>query len=109
EGGAKRLFSVPVEALFEEHPSVFRAALVWSGERPWQVPVVCVEPLPGHPDSPRLHEELRAIAEAHELTRDITRFHVERRFPVDRRHNAKIEREKLALSHQPIGLREGAG
>ncbi len=94
--GAPTLFSVPVEALFEEHPSVYRAALVWIGERPRQTPAVCVELLPGRANDKALHEELRAIADGHETTKGIERFLVHPAFPVDRRHNAKIEREKLS-------------
>lgn len=90
------LFSVPVEALFEEHASVSRAALAWIGERPRQTPVVCVELVPGHVSSSKLIEELRSIAAAHEMTKGVERFLVHPGFPVDRRHNAKIEREKLA-------------
>lgn len=94
--GAATLFSVPVEALFEEHPSVFRAALAWVGERPRQTPVVWVELLPGQRQTPELFRELRAIADGHELTRGIEHFRVHPGFPVDRRHNAKIERERLS-------------
>src|SRR5690606_8001143 len=96
--GADTLFSVPVEALFEEHPSVFRAALGWLGERPRQTPVVFVELLPGQRETPALLDELRAIAARHEVTKGIERFVVHPKFPVDRRHNAKIEREKLSAS-----------
>jgi acyl-CoA synthetase (AMP-forming)/AMP-acid ligase II len=107
--GERRWFSVPVEAVFEEHARVRRAALAWLGERPSQTPVVCVELESGVLDD-ALRAELRALAEAHAHTQDIELFLAHESFPVDRRHNAKIEREKLAAwaSAQLSGKREAA-
>ena len=42
-------------------------------------------------------DDMRAIAARHPHTARITHFLVHPGSPVDRRHNAKIEREKLAL------------
>ncbi|MFZ9889659.1 MAG: fatty acid CoA ligase family protein, partial [Myxococcota bacterium] len=92
----RTLFSVPVEALFERHPKVYRAALTWLGERPRQTPVVCAELEPGNKASPQLLRELEELAASHPVTVGITRFLVHPGFPVDRRHNAKIEREALS-------------
>ena len=38
------LFTIPCEAIFNNHPEVFRSALVGIGEKPNQVPVICIEP-----------------------------------------------------------------
>jgi hypothetical protein len=49
--------------------------------------------------------EVKALATKHESTRAISHVHVyPGEFPVDRRHNAKIEREKLAVWATEKGL-----
>jgi len=90
------LFSVMVEEIFNQHPAVLRTALVGAGPRGAQRPVLLVEPEAGA-DTSGLVEALLELGARHEATsrvRDI-RIHAGR-FPVDVRHNAKIEREKLA-------------
>ena len=90
------LYTVPCEAIFNEHPQVRRAALVGLG--PWgrQTPVVIVEPVGPVGGEEALFAELRELALANPLTAGIERFLVHRSFPVDIRHNAKIFREQLA-------------
>ncbi|MEK6642736.1 MAG: fatty acid CoA ligase family protein [Planctomycetota bacterium] len=99
ETGRETLFTEPCEAIFNQHPIVFRSALVGMGPRGRQRPVVCVELEAGHADTNResVIAELAALAQAHEHTRRIGTFLVHPRFPVDIRHNAKIFREKLAI------------
>jgi acyl-CoA synthetase (AMP-forming)/AMP-acid ligase II len=92
------LFTVPCEAIFNNHPQVFRSALVGIGSKPNQTPVICIELAPDktRPRKGQIKKELLDLAKQNELTRgiDILLFHP--RFPVDIRHNAKIFREKLA-------------
>ena len=45
----------------------------------------------------KLIEELREIAKKFEHTKNIEKFLIHPKFPVDVRHNAKIFREKLAV------------
>ncbi|MCA8954993.1 MAG: AMP-binding protein [Planctomycetes bacterium] len=92
ETAAGTLHSVPCEAVFDVHPAVRRSALV--GVR--GVPVLCVELLAGRRGSDELVEELRALGQRFEHTRGIGVFLFHPGFPVDVRHNAKIDREKLA-------------
>ena len=40
---AGTLFTVPCEAVFNEHPLVYRTALVGVGDAPAQEPVLCVQ------------------------------------------------------------------
>ncbi|MCE9555499.1 MAG: AMP-binding protein [Planctomycetes bacterium] len=94
------LFSVPCEAIFNTHPSVFRTALIGIGPAGSQRPVIVVEPKPG--EMPRrassrkkLAEELQALGAQHAVTRNIKDFLLHPGLPVDIRHNAKIFREKL--------------
>lgn len=96
------LESVCCEAVFDEHPSVYRSALVGVGPRGTQRPVVVVEPWPqARPKTARaqrqLLEELRQIAVQHPHTATIVDFLIHPSLPVDIRHNAKIFRERLAV------------
>ena len=96
------MYTISCEAIFNEHPRVFRSALVGIGAPGEQVPVILVEPKQGcypkhHADNERLVGELRDLALENPLTRPIKRFLVHPKFPVDIRHNAKIFREKLAV------------
>ena len=91
------LFTIPCEAIFNQHPAVTRTALVGLGDPPDQEPVLIVERGPALPHKPEIElaRELLALGAAHDHTRSIRRvlFHPE--FPTDARHNAKIFREKL--------------
>lgn len=96
------LWSVPVEAIFEQHASVRRAALTWIGDSAGgkpvapQIPVVFVELEDGEKYSDKIDAELRELGEANAHTALIEHIAPLPKFPVDKRHNAKIEREKLA-------------
>ena len=93
------LFTVPCEAIFNQHPRVFRSALVGVGESGRQRPVLCVqlESSATRRDNTKLKDELLQIAASDPLTQDITTILFHPGFPVDARHNSKIGREKLAL------------
>ncbi|MEZ6065701.1 MAG: fatty acid CoA ligase family protein [Planctomycetaceae bacterium] len=102
ETAAGRMFSVCCEAIFDEHPRVYRSALVGLGPRPNQTPVIVVEPEEGaFPESSeeqeRLREELLRLAERNTLTNTIRDIRFHRSLPVDTRHNVKINREALAV------------
>jgi acyl-CoA synthetase (AMP-forming)/AMP-acid ligase II len=97
------LFTVPCEAIFNNHPAVFRSALVGVGAAPNQTPVLCVEL---EEDYRRAHgsalpasltDALLALGRKHESARRIRHILSHPAFPVDIRHNSKIFREKLAL------------
>jgi acyl-CoA synthetase (AMP-forming)/AMP-acid ligase II len=87
------MYTVPCEAIFNEHPAVYRTALVGvEGE-----PVLVVELEPGQDvDRAVVADELRALGAANLLTRSIQRVLFHSGFPVDVRHNAKIHRGELA-------------
>ena len=90
-------FTIPCEAIFNTHPSVFRSALVGVKRGSGTEPVVCVELEPeARTNIKSLTAELRDLAAKHPHTRPIQHFLVHPGFPVDIRHNAKIFREKLA-------------
>ncbi len=96
------MYTIMCEAVFNQHPVVYRSALVGIGTPDQQVPVVIVEPWPEHrPTTPAatsaLLDQLRDIARQFDHTRPIEHFLVHPSLPVDIRHNAKIFREKLAM------------
>jgi acyl-coenzyme A synthetase/AMP-(fatty) acid ligase len=97
----RTLFSVPCEAIINEHPDVYRSALVGISDpkgNNTKIPVIIVEPGRDRSINKKtLIEEVKKRAGQSELTREINYFLVHKNFPVDIRHNAKIFREKLAL------------
>lgn len=92
------LFTIPCEGVFNEHPRVFRTALVGIGDPNAQTPVICVQPEGNPTEGERIQigRELMEMAKPFEHTRSIQRFLFHDAFPVDIRHNAKINREALA-------------
>jgi acyl-CoA synthetase (AMP-forming)/AMP-acid ligase II len=92
------LFTIPIEAVFNTHPAVFRSALVGVGLKSSQQPVICIELEQGISTSQdQLCSELLALAAGHPHTSSINTILFHPSFPVDIRHNAKIFREKLAV------------
>jgi acyl-CoA synthetase (AMP-forming)/AMP-acid ligase II len=95
----KPMFSIPCEAIFNNHPRVFRSALVGVGPKGRQRPVICIElePDDSGKDKKNLKKELLALAKGCPITEDIDTILFKRAFPVDIRHNSKIFREQLAV------------
>ena len=97
----KTLYSIPCEAIVNEHPEVFRSALVGIAAKNQpnvKVPVLIIEPKKNAGRSAEeILTEVRKLAGMSELTKDIGYFLIHKDFPVDIRHNAKIFREKLAV------------
>jgi len=94
------LYTIPCEAIFNEHRDVYRSALVgcFLKDERSQTPVIIVEPYGDkHLNPAALIEEVKLLALSSKLTRVIDHFLIYDSFPVDIRHNAKIFREKLAL------------
>ena len=92
------LYSVPCEAIFNQHPRVFRSALVGLGPYGQQKPVICIELEADDPgtDLDIVTEELASLGKQNPMTESVQTILFHEGFPVDIRHNAKIFREKLA-------------
>ncbi|WP_435019726.1 fatty acid CoA ligase family protein [Tundrisphaera sp. TA3] len=97
------LYSVACEGIFNAASGVARTALVGVGPRGAMRPVLCFEATPSRPYNEltrarreEVEAELRAIGAQHAMTRGIQTFLPHPGFPVDIRHNAKINREALA-------------
>lgn len=96
------MYTIRCEAIFNQHPDVYRSALVGVGPPGRQRPVIVVEPWPDRRPRTRaarekLFAELATLARGSELTTCIGDFLIHRAMPVDVRHNAKIARDKLAV------------
>jgi olefin beta-lactone synthetase len=91
------LYTIPCEAIFNNHPAVLRSALVGLGKPPNQKPVIIIQTRQAGSalHGKDLRRELLNLAAKNLLTKEIDTilFHTE--FPVDIRHNAKIYREQL--------------
>ncbi len=96
---AGTLFTVACEGIFNQHPAVFRTALVGVGDPPNQTPVLCVEleDKGKWKGSEALGRSILELGEPYPQTCQIAALLFHHKFPVDIRHNAKIFREKLAV------------
>ncbi|MFL2870770.1 MAG: fatty acid CoA ligase family protein [Pirellulaceae bacterium] len=97
----KTLFTIPCEAIVNQHPAVYRSALVSVHPAGIAEAAMVVQPWPNSApqsaqEESRLRDELLAYATAHERTADVKHILVHSDLPVDIRHNSKIFREKLA-------------
>ncbi|MBA3011989.1 MAG: AMP-binding protein [Desulfobacula sp.] len=95
--GKEILFTIPVEAIFNNHKKVFRSALAGVGPKGHQTPVIFIEPNSKITNKPAFIQELLALAKSNPLTSEIVHIFIEKNFPVDIRHNSKIFREQLAI------------
>ena len=92
------LHTTNCEEVFNAHPQVERSALVGVSWQQQTMPVICIQPQ-GRISATawrQLQKELQDLAHTCEQTRQIEYFLLHAQFPVDVRHNAKINREKLA-------------
>jgi olefin beta-lactone synthetase len=87
--------TVPVERAFDAHPWVARSALLGLGPPGVQRPCLCVELAADAPPSEVAVPVLRALADAHPHTAVVRAIRVHPGFPVDIRHNAKIDYGEL--------------
>lgn len=95
------VFPLCCEPVVNAHPSVKRSALVGVPEGGGTVAVLCVQPVEdaedgAEVDADALTGELRELVDRYEPSRGVDRIVVVERIPVDRRHNAKIDRPKVA-------------
>jgi acyl-CoA synthetase (AMP-forming)/AMP-acid ligase II len=94
------LYTDPVEGVFNQHPALFRTALVGVGPVGKQRPVIVCElrrpvTLPG--GLQQLQDEILEMGARNPVTAAVHTVLFHANFPVDIRHNSKIFREKLAV------------
>lgn len=88
----KKLNTICYEGIFNNHPAVKRSALISLKIAGQPQAVICIERLPNIPKN-QLYQELHQLAQKFSLP--IARFIIVKQLPVDKRHNAKIQREIL--------------
>ncbi|MDT0401737.1 AMP-binding protein [Streptomyces edwardsiae] len=84
-----------IEATADTARGVRRTALVGVGPALCQLPVLCVEPLPGTSRAAVL-AAVRAVLKGHPEGHRVGALLIRRGFPTDPRHNSKIDRMRLA-------------
>jgi acyl-CoA synthetase (AMP-forming)/AMP-acid ligase II len=97
------LYTDPCESIFNQHPSVYRSALVGipANNADYQRPTMVIEPWKASVqhkplDASTLKSQLRELAQSNPLTSEILDIHIyPKALPTDIRHNSKIFREKL--------------
>jgi acyl-CoA synthetase (AMP-forming)/AMP-acid ligase II len=92
----KTFYPVNVESIFNTLPEVKRSALVAHKKK--GVPALIIQTYPGAKvDKEKLVSTLSIHAKKFNLTKDIELFYFKKDFPVDIRHNIKIDRTLLEL------------
>jgi hypothetical protein len=95
-------YTEPCEVVFNQHPDVYRSALIGVRRNGIMTPIIVIEPEQGkmpknRQDGERFANELGALGAKYDMTRSIKTILFHPAFPVDIRHNAKIFREKLGI------------
>lgn len=95
------LFTDCCENIINQHPLVYRSALISLKKSVSNVPAIIIEPYKkAWPRSKKEKElflnQIKEFAHEHPLTATINDFFLYKKFPVDVRHNAKIHRLTLA-------------
>jgi acyl-CoA synthetase (AMP-forming)/AMP-acid ligase II len=96
------IYTECAESILNQHPKIYRSAIVGVGQPGGQIPVFICEPWPQHwpkknSQQQQLLGELKVLAKQNALTQQVEQLFLMRHLPVDIRHNAKIFREKLAV------------
>ena len=95
------LFPIPIERVFNRHPLINRSALVQAKSKEGEkLPLLCVECRKelSAKQFELFKEELKKIAKHSKLK--VRCFEQVKYMPMDARHQAKIQREKLARKYQ---------
>lgn len=90
------MFPAPIEGIFNNHPMVSRSAFIGLGKAGEQIPAIVIQADPTQMvRKDHLTRDLQQLAEQHETTKEIKQIYFTENFPVDIRHNIKIDRLKL--------------
>lgn len=99
-GKSQNYYPAKIESIFNQHPKVRRSALVQNPNN--KKPVLIIERNDkGKSIEPMLLMDLKNMAQTNPNTMDIHEFYASASFPLDIRHNIKIDRKKL--QHQILG------
>lgn len=95
--GEKNFYSVNCELIFNQHPEVRRSALIGLKDGLGTQVALAIERYDrkvrlAKRERERFKEELKDLARGYPHTKEIQRFFLHKSFPVDCRHNIKIDR-----------------
>ena len=99
--GSRVFYTEAIEAIVNSNPEIYRSALIGTGDRFFQNPMVVVEPWPMRNPGRRLNNAALANAVVEQLSKNPLSEEIQRvviypkKLPTDIRHNSKIFREKL--------------
>jgi acyl-CoA synthetase (AMP-forming)/AMP-acid ligase II len=95
----RTLHTEMVEAIANTHPEIYRSALVGTGISPNQIPLLIVEPWPGHRSAKQqLEQAVVGLLASHTVSQSVKQVAIyPKKLPTDIRHNSKIFREKLTV------------
>lgn len=95
----EEMYPIPCEAIFNLHPQVKRSALIGLGSTPTQIPAIVIERKDGEylqgKERSIFESELLTLSKKFKHTEKINKIYISKEFPVDVRHNIKIDRLKL--------------
>lgn len=90
-------YPLEIEAIFNQHPLVRRSALISVKVDGRRAPGLVIERHDGETQAgPEFRNEIHKLAASHEKARSLAMFFLCESFPVDVRHNIKIDRSKLS-------------
>ncbi len=93
------MFTEQIEGIFNEHPEVYRTALVGVNKEP----ILWIEPKRGtNIKRDKIRQELIELAKNHPQASKIKTFLFMKKFPTDVRHNSKILREELTAKSAKV-------
>ena len=113
--GSRVLFTETIEAIVNANPEIYRSALIGTGERGSQTPMVIIEPWrkemrPRKLRNDELPEAVLAQLQSNPRSQAVERVVVyPTKLPTDIRHNSKIFREKLTVwANKKYGKSKGS-
>ncbi len=97
---ATTYYPISTEAIFNKHPLVRKSALIWITRNNRIRPAISIEPKGAVFNKSKFKQELKVMANQYQHTKVIDEIYLCSKFPVDIRHNIKIDRKALSLMAQ---------
>ncbi len=98
KSGDENLYSIEVEGVFDSHPKIIKSALVSVNDEPSLAVKIVENKKMGDFEKEEFFKELKVFAKNFKKTKHIKNLFVVESFPLDTRHNIKIDRTELGSS-----------
>ena len=96
-----QLHPLQVEPIFNKHPKIKRTALIKDDKN--DVPHILIERVDGTLELDSMFiMDLKNLSKTHDKANEINSFSVVAKFPVDTRHNIKIDRTLLEQQYNGV-------